>query len=60
MLKYVVKRSMPCIPGVDFSGTVEEIGAAVTGFKPGDEVYGSVDIFKDEARGSYAEYAFST
>ena len=30
----------PVIWGCDVSGTVEEVGTAVTLFKPGDEVYG--------------------
>lgn len=35
--------------GVDFAGTVEAVGAAVTGFKPGDEVFGG-------AKGAFADY----
>jgi NADPH:quinone reductase-like Zn-dependent oxidoreductase len=35
--------------GVDFSGTVERVGAKVTQFKPGDEVFGG-------ANGAFAEY----
>lgn len=31
---------LPAILGIDMAGTVEAIGAAVTGFKPGDEVFG--------------------
>lgn len=47
----------PVIWGCDLSGVVEQVGSAVTLFKPGDEVYG----FKHGKvaktyRGTYAEY----
>lgn len=35
--------------GVDFAGTVESVGSAVTEFRPGDEVFGGWD-------GAFAEY----
>ena len=38
--------------GVDFSGVVEEVGRAVTAFRPGDEVYGMRD-------GAFAEYLWA-
>jgi NADPH:quinone reductase-like Zn-dependent oxidoreductase len=38
------------VRGADFAGTVEEIGAGVTRFQPGDEVFGTCD-------GAFAEYA---
>jgi NADPH:quinone reductase-like Zn-dependent oxidoreductase len=37
-------------PGRSLAGTVESAGQAVTGFEPGDEVYGTCD-------GSFAQYA---
>jgi NADPH2:quinone reductase len=45
------KASLPMIPGSEAAGTVEELGAGVTGFAPGDAV-ASTSIL-----GSYAEYA---
>ncbi|MDT7801189.1 MAG: hypothetical protein QOI78_4622 [Actinomycetota bacterium] len=38
------------VRGLDFAGTVEEIGDGVTRFRPGDEVFGTCD-------GAFAEYA---
>lgn len=42
----------PWTPGLDGSGVVEAVGANVTAFKKGDEVYGIV-------AGGYAEYALA-
>jgi NADPH:quinone reductase-like Zn-dependent oxidoreductase len=44
------RRPKSPVPGVDVAGTVAAVGAAVTRFAIGDEVYGN-------ARGSFAEYA---
>jgi NADPH:quinone reductase-like Zn-dependent oxidoreductase len=38
------------VPGLDVAGIVEAVGKDVTGFAPGDEVFGT-------AKGSFAEYA---
>lgn len=38
------------VPGLDVAGTVVAVGASVTGFAPGDEVFGV-------SKGSFAEYA---
>jgi len=47
----------PVIWGCDLSGVVAEVGAAVTLFKPGDEVYGYKDGYVGETfRGTYAEF----
>ncbi|MBF8191346.1 NADP-dependent oxidoreductase [Nonomuraea sp. K274] len=45
----------PFVMGQDGAGVVAAVGSEVTGFRPGDEVYGR---FTDPARGlgSYAEY----
>ena len=43
----------PYIPGMDFAGTVEQLGDKVTGVKKGDRVYGSTT---HSTNGAYAEY----
>lgn len=45
-----LRRPKNPVLGRDVAGTVVEVGASVTGFAPGDEVYGI-------APGSFAEYA---
>lgn len=45
----------PVVPGVDFSGTVEAVGARVQGVQVGDAVVGGVNFSRGQ-RGSYAEY----
>jgi NADPH:quinone reductase-like Zn-dependent oxidoreductase len=44
---------LPLILGWDFSGTIEQVGPGVTGWKVGDEVYARPDIRR---AGAYAEY----
>src|SRR5499433_2054090 len=45
---------LPLILGSELSGIVEAIGAEVSGFKTGDEVYGATN---EHFTGGYAEYA---
>lgn len=60
-LDYQVRRGdyqdlvpLPAITGHDISGVVEAVGAGVTSFVPGDEVWYTAQIFGGP--GSYAEY----
>ena len=39
-LLFGLRKPRKTIPGCDFSGTIEAVGANVTEFKPGDEVFG--------------------
>ena len=45
--------SFPLILGLDISGVIEEVGAGVTGFAPGDAIYARADPGQN---GAYAEY----
>jgi NADPH:quinone reductase-like Zn-dependent oxidoreductase len=47
---YGIRAPKTAVPGLDVAGTVEMVGRDVTGFQPGDEVFGI-------AKGSFAEYA---
>src|SRR5215469_4292978 len=47
------KETQPRILGYDAAGTIENVGAQVTGFKPGDEVYYAGDTTRP---GSNAQY----
>jgi NADPH:quinone reductase-like Zn-dependent oxidoreductase len=46
------RRRLGMVPGTDVSGTIDSLGAGVTGWKAGDQVLG---FARDS--GSYAEYA---
>ena len=50
--KQFMPLQFPWTPGLEGSGTIEVVGANVTAFKKGDEVYGFVT-------GGYAEYALA-
>lgn len=49
--KAILPVQFPFILGNDFAGTVVEVGANVTQFKAGDEVYAKTDL-----NGAFAEY----
>jgi NADPH:quinone reductase-like Zn-dependent oxidoreductase len=52
--KSELHQPLPLILGSELSGIIEAIGAEVSGFKTGDEVYGATN---DQFTGAYAEYA---
>lgn len=49
----VLIKAINTVIGADIAGRVEAVGAAVTQFRPGDEVFGQ----SKGARGAFAEYA---
>src|SRR5215472_5978383 len=55
--KSTVSPAPPLILGSDLSGTVAEVGSDVSGFKVGDDVYGSTN---EGFVGAYAEYAVAS
>jgi NADPH:quinone reductase-like Zn-dependent oxidoreductase len=48
---------LPLTLGYELAGIVEAIGTGVSGFKPGDEVYGATN---EQLTGAYAEYALAS
>ncbi|MDX2243087.1 MAG: NADP-dependent oxidoreductase [Leptolyngbyaceae cyanobacterium bins.302] len=54
--KDIFDYPLPLILGTDVAGVVESVGAGVTTLKPGQAVYGVVDM---TLSGSYAEYAIA-
>ena len=50
--KYARLPSLPYTPGNDGAGVIEQVGDAVTDFKPGDRVYTAGSV-----TGTYAEFA---
>jgi NADPH:quinone reductase-like Zn-dependent oxidoreductase len=44
-LRFLIKSNFPKIVGSDYAGIVIETGPDVTGFIPGDRVYGAVPLF---------------
>jgi NADPH:quinone reductase-like Zn-dependent oxidoreductase len=47
------KHTLPLIPGTDVAGVVEAVGAGVTSFAPGDEVYARAGVYRDGANAEY-------
>lgn len=46
----------PVVLGWDVAGKITEVGAEVTDFKVGEDVFARPDIYLDGTRGSYAEF----
>jgi 2-desacetyl-2-hydroxyethyl bacteriochlorophyllide A dehydrogenase len=53
LLRPLLPRSFPHIPGSDVAGKIEEVGSQVATFRRGDEVYAMVPATRG---GAYAEY----
>ena len=50
-----ITPALPAVLGMDFAGTIEEVGEGVTGFAIGDEVYGCAGGLA-ELQGALAEF----
>src|ERR1700693_547460 len=52
-----IPQTLPLTLGSDNAGIVDAIGANVSGFQAGDEVYGATN---EQFTGGYAEYALAS
>ena len=52
-VKMIVPYSFPLVMGNEFAGIVEKVGKSVRKFKPGDRVYGRMEL---KRIGAFAEY----
>jgi NADPH:quinone reductase len=57
VLKDMMEHRFPVILGKDFAGSVEDTGPGVSGYKAGDEVFGTMPMKEFIGDGTFAEYA---
>ena len=56
-MKLMSGRKFPKGVGIDFSGSIVNIGSKVRNFKTGDEVFGNMDVFKGAALSEFITVA---
>ena len=52
---YAIKPELPYTPGADAAGVIDQVGAGINGWKPGDRVYVS-GTAAGKAHGAYAQF----
>jgi NADPH:quinone reductase-like Zn-dependent oxidoreductase len=57
-MQQMIPLQFPSTLGMDFSGTIEKVGAGVSGFNVGDEVYGQASVTRGDS-GAFAEIALA-
>jgi len=56
VLKDMMEHRFPVILGKDFAGSVQATGPGVSGYKPGDDVFGTMPMKEFIGDGTFAEY----
>ena len=57
-MQQMIPLQFPSTLGMDFSGIIEKVGASVSGFNAGDEVYGQASVTRGGS-GAFAEIALA-